>query len=183
MTCIVAIKTKTGVLLAGDSSSVDGQRLIRRANPKLWNVNERLAVATAGSCRGGDLVRTIKWPVFPSVAKVEDSLPRLFRDQWKDEIGNRSTWALVAFDREIFYVGSDASVIRVDAAYSALGAGELPALGALFCFERVDRMEGRPNEPPWIDDARVRATIALDAACEHVEGLRGPYVFAETIAP
>lgn len=183
MTCIVAIKTKTGVLMGADSSSVDGQRLIRRANPKLWNVSPRMAIGTAGNCRGGDLVRTAIWPTLADADDAESTLPRLFRDCWKDEIGNRSTWALVAFDREIFYVGSDASVIRVDAAYSALGSGELPALGALFCFEQVDRMEGRSNEPLRAEDARVRAVVALIAACEHVEGLRDPYVFAETIAP
>jgi 20S proteasome alpha/beta subunit len=186
MTCIVAQKTTTGVLLAAETTFSDGPRLLRRATPKLWNVTPRIAIGTAGSCRCGDLLRGFdKWPE-PGVGPDEFGLAlgRSLRELLKEEIKNHNVWALVAMDREIYYVGSDGSVSRQDAAYSALGSGELVALGALFVLERVRRTEHGPGALPTpTHETKACLITALGAACEHVEGLRGPYTFAETIAP
>lgn len=178
MTCIVAQKTETGVLMAADNSCVDGSRLIRRGTPKLANVDARLVVGVAGRSRIGELaLNSNAWPEREALPAGEylQKLAAFFRELLKNEDRDAPFWALVASDRDIYCVGPNGCVVLVDSDYCAQGSAELVALGALFVLSHVAHTV--PLEP------RTKLTLALNAAAEHVEGIRPPWIFAETRTP
>lgn len=179
MTIIVAQKTETGVMLGADNGMTEGPRIFRRANPKLVTIAEargepRIAVGTAGLVRLGDAVRTMSWPRAADCSLKK--LGEMFRGLLKDEPNDTPFWALVAVDREIFYVGMGGSVTCVDAPYCALGSAEFVALGVLYLwnFDIHDMSAER---------AKNGLQHALKACAEHVEGIRPPWTFVETKAP
>jgi ATP-dependent protease HslVU (ClpYQ) peptidase subunit len=134
-----------------------------------------MAIGTAGSCRMGDSARAAHWPALDDIAADDRALT--LGNAWREIVDNhgdrdRHVWALIAHDRDIYYAGNDGSVICLDASYTALGSGELVALGALWAFERAGAFT------PW-----ERVTKAIEAAAEHVAAIRPPFVVVETRAP
>jgi 20S proteasome alpha/beta subunit len=176
MTCVVAHKTETGVLMAADSLTVGSGTIYPRSSPKLFAPNDRIVVGTSGWVRFGNKIRScMTWPCLdddPSPDLVETRIADGLRALLKDEPADAPFWALIAVDRDIYFGGPNGSAVRVATDYSAIGSGADVALGALFVLQGLS-----------YPGARDRLKMALDAACEHIEGVRGPYVFAETVAP
>lgn len=182
MTCIVAQKTETGVLMGAENTMTENRRMFRKATPKLWRPGEtpRIVAGIAGACRFGNVLRSSTWPENRLLVSDPDEAALVLGDFLRpivDQHSNdkRGAWLLIAIDREIYYVDSDAAVTRVEADYCALGSGEDVAIGALFALSRI--ADALPL------DARTKITIALDATCEHVTAHRPPFHFLETIAP
>jgi 20S proteasome alpha/beta subunit len=191
MTIILAQKTTTGVLMAADCLMVEEPRLFRRANQKLVQVAPRIAVGTAGLARLGNAVRLSSFwettiarhELYEGPNQTEATLFRMFSDLLKDESKDAPFWAIVAVDREIFYVGINGSVTREAASYSALGSGELVALGAMFVLRMLREQTKGGAALPTTEEAADELKTALCATVEHVQAIRPPWVFAETVAP
>jgi 20S proteasome alpha/beta subunit len=189
MTIICAQKTSTGVVLGADNHASDGNRLLRRATPKLCQVSDRVAYGTSGHVRLADMLRDrVARGEFPKpersdpfdVAEYERELGRFFRAFLKDEFfatKESKLWTIVAVDDHIFDVGPDGAVLRVEGKFIATGNVEQLALGALYVFERCRR--DLPNE----EAAKERIQIAMEACSEFGENIRPPWSFVFTKKP
>lgn len=184
MTIICAQKTTTGVLLGADNTSSDGNKLIRRATPKLCQVSSRIAFGTSGHVRLFDALRlSVANGDFPkgqpheSIDEIESEFGKFFRAFLKDEFRaseKGKLWAVVAVDDCIFDVGMDGAVVRVDGRFMATGSGELVALGALYVLNR------RNTKIPTNDVAKVWLQESMEACAEFSESIRPPWSFVST---
>jgi 20S proteasome alpha/beta subunit len=182
MTCIVAQKTTTGIVMGAESGATEGVLSHRKADPKVWNVNEQIAIGFSGSIRHSNVFRRVNLAERLNGIEIEhmaDLLGEIFRpivDPHTTE--KRYGYCLIAVGREIFRLDSETGVIRIECDYSALGGGEEVAIGAMYASTRLDADIGA--ELPDDEEARQRISIALDATCEHVCAHRGPYHFVMT---
>lgn len=194
MTIIIAQKITTGVLVSADNTMSAGSILVRRASPKLSSLGSRVVAGFAGLVRLNNIaqhdvrntspddwnMRAEPGALFPTPRPgetpddYERELGAYFRALMKDEPSDVSFYGLVCLDREIFRVGPKGSVTRVLSAYDAIGLAETVALGAFFAT--------KSDEIPDHREAFRRAEIALEACAEHVEGIRPPWIHAQTIA-
>lgn len=184
MTIICAQKTTTGVLLGADNSSSDGNKLLRRSTPKLCQVSPNIAFGTSGHVRLFDMLRdSVAKASFPmkmacdSIDDVEAELGRFFRAFLKDEFRANEKgklWTLIAVDDQIFDVGMDGAIVRIDGRFMATGSAEHIALGALYIFDRA--RADLPNE----EAAKERIQMAMEACAEFGECIRSPWSFAST---
>lgn len=186
MTIIIAQKTTTGVLLAADNHSSDGQRRTLKATPKLVQVSPRIAYGTSGHTRLANVLRDNldKFPLIfdPDYDEYEIRLARFFREILKDEYPESKMWALVAVDDVIFDIGPDGGLIRVTDPFTATGEAELVALGALVAQRIISKTAGVPNIPDS-KPAHVIVGIALEACAAFIDSIRPPWTFVETKKP
>ncbi len=184
MTIICAQKTTTGVLLGADLHASDGNKLFRRAIPKLVQVSPYVAFGTSGHVRLADMLRaSVKTDQFPtgdpcfSIDEIEAELGEFFRSFMKDEFrANKEgkLWAVVAVRDHIFDVGSDGAVVRVDGRFMATGNVEQLALGALYTINKAC------EELPTEEKAKEWLRMAMEACAEFGECIRPPWTFAST---
>lgn len=190
MTIICAQKTKTGVVLGADNNTSDGNKLIRRAVPKLTRVSDRVVFGSSGHVRLADMLRDeVLSNRFPTpirsnpidIVGVERELGRFFRSFLKEEFRaseKGKLWTIVAVDDQIFDVGQDGAVIRIDGTFLATGNVEQLAIGALYVLNRAYR-----NELPTEEEAKALLQIAMESCAEFGECIRPPWTFMSTKRP
>ncbi len=186
MTIIIAQKTTTGVLLAADNHSHDGQRRTLKATPKLVQISPRVAYGTSGHTRLANILldNLDKWPITIDVAdnytQYERMLARFFREIVKGEYPESKMWALVAVDNVIFDIGPDGGLIRVADPFTTTGEAELVALGALHALGATGQItDALCNR----DIAEMMMTKALNACAAFIDSIRPPWTFVETKKP
>lgn len=190
MTIICAQKTTTGVLLGADNHASDGNRLIRKATPKLYKVSDRVAFGCSGHVRLGDMLRDQnERGEFPnprddadggktkSIFEYEKELGRFFRRFLKDEYfatKESKLWTIVAVDDHIFDIGPDGACVRIDGKFLAMGNVEQVALGSLFTINRACA------DLPTEEKAKEWIQTAMEACQEFGECIRPPWSFVST---
>lgn len=184
MTIIIAQKTTTGVLLAADNHSHDGQRRTLKATPKLVQISPRVAYGTSGHTRLANILldNLDRFPLIfePNYEEYEIRLARFFREIVKGEYPESKMWALVAVDDVIFDIGPDGGLIRVANPFTATGEAELVALGALHALGATGQItDALCNR----DIAEMMMTKALNACAAFIDSIRPPWTFMETKKP
>lgn len=158
--------------MGADNGAHDGDMLMRRSVPKLWNVSEMIAVGVSGEARLNNVLRGAPWPWVSDLepGSVSDaltnSLTPFLQSKFPDK--NRKICALIAVGRYLYHLSPDLCIIPLENSYWALGNAEQVALGALFA---------EPYLAP-----RDRVHLALRAAKQHVSGIQPPWTFVETKA-
>ncbi len=192
MTCIVAVTDGTRVVIGGDSAATGGGQLRLRATRKVFRVGS-YAVGYSTSYRMGQLVRfRTELPDPPHGADADDlerfmvaefvevlrealtaggfakTMRRVLDSGLTEEGQERGGLLLVGVGGQIFEIRQDYQVVRPMAQYSAIGVGDLVALGALRALEERDDLA-----------LQDRARLALEASAEYCSKVRGPFHFVE----
>jgi 20S proteasome alpha/beta subunit len=185
MTCIVAQKTKTGIVMGAESGTVENGLMHRKADPKVWNATDRIVVGVSGHRRLVNAFREFDYGLIARAIEgvSPERIPHLIGKELRPAIDPHTTekrygFCLLAIGKDIFRVDFEVGVLRLHCPYSALGAGEEVAIGALYVLNREYQQFGLPTE----ERAKEWVTTALDAACEHVTAQCPPYSFAMTVA-
>lgn len=177
MTCIVGIRTASGVLMGGDSGGLSGWVRTHRADPKVFTTGDYVIGFTT-SFRMGQVIRYADLPK-PMERDGED-LERFVATDFIDGIRQAlkdAGWAKKENDREdagtflvavrgrLFKVADDYQVGWSLDGYDACGCGWEIAYGALHATQGL-----RP---------KVRLTRALEAAAHHSGGVHPPFTIVK----
>jgi ATP-dependent protease HslVU (ClpYQ) peptidase subunit len=176
MTCIVGLEHGGKVYIAGDSAGVAGDYSIEtRCDEKVF-ANDGLLMGFTSSFRMGQLLR-YALNVPERSAKTDsdmaylvidfiDAVRETFKDHgWMGEDEKRDeggTW-LLGYKSKLYTIHGDFQVAKCADTYAATGCGEHLALGSLHATQNS------------LLTPEQRLTMALDAACYHSAGVRGPY--------
>ena len=180
MTCVLALRTPRGILMASDSIECAGPEAstLRVADAKLFRVAGMLA-GSSGSTRVAQLLRFARLPTAKGTTRdlVRTLVPAIRRAiergghvaPPKDDDGEPSQAAmdgdlLLAVRGSIFRVNSDLSVTSSTREYDAVGVGAAWATGSLYTTRDTKLSPER------------RVTLALEASAEHCALVRGPWV-------
>lgn len=186
VTCIVGYKTPDGsIYIGGDSVGSDGNIVVSRSDAKVFE-NGRFLFGYTSSFRMGQLLRyklnpPVQMPGSDTmrymVTELVDAIRTCFRDggyQKKDHDQEEGGTFLVGYDGELYTIESDYQVGLTHHPYMAVGAGREFAMGAMHAL-----LSG-PNSKTLPTDI---ITAALDAASEHNQYVRRPYVILEQKPP
>lgn len=180
MTCIVAVKTKDGVLMGGDSLGSNGYTGTAYRSPKVFRISPEIVAGYTSSFRMGQLLEHHLTP--PLIGNgdelryaIRELIPRV-RDMFKSHgyahvLNNEESggvW-LLAIRARLFLVQSDYSVLETLYDYDAVGSGQDFAMGAMYALQKT-----RAKNP------RAFLKAALDAASEFAVGVAPPYSFVKT---
>ena len=146
MTCVVGIRGRSGVLLAGDSQFSDWNAKIMAEDPKAFELSEVVAIAYCGSGRLGQIL-TYHMDQLDSPPLGMDEhrwAVRYFIEHLRvvlDATGHLHVWRniehlgasafLLAVRGRLFNVYEDFEVLEHQRIFSALGSGDEVAIGAM----------------------------------------------------
>lgn len=155
MTCVVGIRGKRGVLLAGDSQASSLLTYRQRSDAKVFSLSDILAIAYCGSARLGQILSyelgdhledpplgmdEHYWAVrefIPHLRNVAYNHGQLY-DWFGVESLDQSAF-LFAVRNRLFTIEEDLQVGEHFLVYEALGSGEDVAIGALHAQLGEDR--------------------------------------------
>lgn len=178
MTCIVAVPSRSGVVMGADSAGVAGMDLQVRADAKVFQRGPFLMGFTS-SFRMGQLLRyQLETPEHYEGMSDHEYLATSFVDAvreclaqggWRKKSDERESGGtfLVGYRGRVYAVEGDFQVAEPASGFTACGCGQMIALGALHA------LEGRHMSA----EAKVRR--ALEAAEAFSAGVRGPFVVLE----
>lgn len=193
MTCIVGIRTRDGVTLAGDSAGSSRHTQTIRSDVKTFRlacVGASVAVGICGSYRMSQVMRAHldvpdfsddqdewEWSVRWLVPELRKTLAEHGAQHKEHDVTSIDSGAfLLAVNDRLFHVAGDYQVGEAACGYDATGSGTEVALGALYA-------ELHPVNPAEIlaaDEACTIATIAIKAAEAHTPWVRGPITTIDT---
>lgn len=164
MTCVVAIKEPTQIIMASDSGSIDTDSMfiMKRADQKMIIRDNRFLIGFAGSYSHGQKVLTNYMPP-QNVSMTPSKYMRTdFIDGLKELIDEKTMEAsfLIGYSGELFWIQEDFQVAEITYDYMAIGSGYELALGSLFSTE---------------GSTEFRLTTALRASMEFKAGIRPPF--------
>lgn len=181
MTCIVAVKTETNVVMGADSFFGNYYNYSGKIdNPKIFfNENQinKLLIGVCGSCRCSQILQ-FGWKrsndKYDSPQEymylLINQIRNLLKNEGFAEIKNSQEEGgnfLVAFDSHLFEVQSDYSFLEIGG-HVVIGSGIYLANGSLITS---NKFAFSPQE---------RVTLALEAAAENVTTVRPPFTILET---
>lgn len=192
MTCIVGVRTKSGVVLAGDSVGSNRHTNTHRVDRKTFNLSPEIALGFTSSYRMGQILR---WHV--DLDPITGSMHR-YTDVWewvgkqfipacrtamddhgfmqrKSDVEAGGTFLLAVRDR-LFTVGDDFQVGESEAMFDACGSGEEVALGALYSSMHY------LTTPPGAAVAKTLAMRAIEAAAYLTPYVGGAITYVSTEA-
>jgi ATP-dependent protease HslVU (ClpYQ) peptidase subunit len=180
VTCIVGVKTGSGVLLGGDSLGSNGYSGSSYLAPKVFRLTPEIAAGYTSSFRMGQLLEhNLSVPSLTgderswAISELVPALRETFKQHGYAHIHNNEenggVFLLAVRDR-LFQVQSDYSVLEPRMPYDAVGCGEHFAMGAMHALWK-----------PKLD-ARKFLRAALDAASAFSTGVGPPYNFTSTKA-
>lgn len=197
MTCVVGVRTRTGVLLAGDRqlSWDNGKRFTRDA--KTLELSEIIAVACCGSPRLGQLLQfhmdelddpplgrdEQRWAVrefIPFLREVTEQAGHLTvrHDDAVEGLGDSAF--LMAVRGRLFMVEGDFSVTEHRFGFEALGSGMETAIGAMHAAAVAGRTGEATYEPYTQSRAQAIAEAGVKAATDYTSFVGGQMTTAET---
>lgn len=189
MTLIVAHKTKTGVIMAGDGLSSVGNSSYASGTPKVFTENFRITpigkppttipvlFGHCGNLRGLDLLYDLALEVATSeygfdIYDFTAKIKKCFKEN--DFIKLRESFAstedddiLIAAHGEIYHIDPYFAVFRVVDDFFAIGAGQQYALGAL---RAIGPLQSSPQ---------VKVQIAFDATSYYMKSIGGEITMIE----
>lgn len=196
MTCIVGIEDGDRVVIGADSAAAMGWSIGTRADAKAWAEGSyRMAFGYTSSFRMGQLLRhRLRIPIdktpSPTMLADADKLDGWMATQFIDRVRQvlrKGGYTKVEHEREeggAFLVGVGAHLYGVDSDFQigryargeyAVGCGADIALGALYGIKAADVGHGRS-----VMRAEDRVHLALKAAAEWSNGVRGPFTIVDT---
>lgn len=187
MTLIVAHKTKTGVIMAGDGLSAVGNSSYASGTPKVFSEKFRIVdkppitvfFGHCGNLRGLDLLYDLALEVATSeygfdIYDFTTKIKRCFKEN--DFIKLRESFAsteddeiLIAAHGEIYHIDPYFAVFRVVVDFFAIGAGQHYALGALRSMQL-----GK-----FVSDTRDKINLAFDATSYYMKNIGGEITMLE----
>lgn len=190
MTCIVGLQTEAGVWIGGDSVGVAGYRAQPRADPKVF-INGDLLVGYTGSFRMGQLLRfrldapkhhqgidDYEW----LATEFIDTVRQCFTDfgwQGKEENRDEGGTFLIGYNGKLYSVDADYQVGIPALGYTACGAGDEIALGALYASDpTITAAAGKETPTP-----EARVALALRAAVAFSTVVREPFTILHQEVP
>lgn len=181
MTCLAVWRGRDATIVGTDSQWTEGSQRGTVREGKMWR-NGKWIIAGSGSFRAIQLLRY--GPQFDGSVSINEAESHLvcrwmpeFQKHMKEHGGiveedgeapRCNLWALFVHKRGIIRVSSDFTVLRDPHRYAANGSGEEVALGYLAAQSLSNG-----------SSARRIVRGALEAAEEHIEGVRGPFHFME----
>lgn len=181
MTCTIGFTDGCQVYIASDAATTDdsGSIVIRRGNPKVWNVRvprgPEMLVGFSGNCSEGNFIRYVfRWPKMKTsnfmqylvenvVPEIKKQIKRFFKDQ------SNISWNLliaVQWDGPHLYVLYDNGDVEApNDSFCAIGSASEYAIGALESMIRF-----RVSIDPW-----DMLEEALHICSIHHTSVRGPY--------
>jgi 20S proteasome alpha/beta subunit len=189
MTCVVGVRGRRGVLLAGDTqiSTDTTKRLIKQ--PKTFQLSDLLAIAYCGSGRLGQILTfhleelddpplgrdEERWVVrdfIPFLRDVTEQAGHLHIHHNVEHLGDSAF--LLAVRGRLFSIDSDLGVNEELLAYSSLGSGEDVAIGAMRA------LAGDVDEP--IADSRLEriASAGIRASAQFTNFVGGRITIVKT---
>lgn len=185
MTCIVGVKTTSGVMLGGDTLGVSGYDGTVRADGKVFNLTGQVACGFTSSYRMGQILEhhvtvppfkrgedLFAWAVREFVPAVRDA----FKEHGYTKVDNNresSGAFLLAVRDRLFRVEDDFQVAEAADGFDSCGCGQSYALGAIEALRHQPQFKSKPQEV-------LRGALAI--AAKFSIGVGGPFTFAETTA-
>jgi 20S proteasome alpha/beta subunit len=175
VTCIVAIKTKDAIYMGGDSAGSNFYNTRSRLDPKVFK-NGDFVIGYTSSFRMGQILRHGIELTVPKCNPDEymfslcnDLVTKLSDLKFAKLSENIATGGIfiIGWKNHLYEVASDFQYIKHRDNYTAIGSGDVYALGSLFSTQDID-------------DPIKRITIALDAAVKFSPTVSKPYTFAHT---
>lgn len=172
MTCIVGIKSASGVYLGGDSAVSESDLIQTMVDPKVWKKG-RFIFGYAGTLRVGQLIKyKLKIPPINGreptqymVTGFVDAMRKCLkqagaaREEHKEE--EQDNQFLIGFNGHLFEIDSGYGVCEVADSFIAIGSGTEYALGSLYATK------GKPPE--------ARILKALETADHFSESVGPPF--------
>lgn len=179
MTCIVGIRTDSGVLLGGDLQGTSGLDSIDRVDGKVFNLSPQVAFGFTSSYRMGQILRfhvecplhaedsdEYRWAVTKFIPAVRVAFTEHGYKRKENEVESGGTF-LLAIRARLFKIHSDFQVGERADGFDACGSGEDYALGAFHATATAK-------------DPRKRAEISLAAAARFNVGVGQTSSYVET---
>ncbi len=173
MTCIVAVSKNGNVRMGGDRCASGGGRMQIVKHPKVFKKGDMLFGYTT-SFRFGQIIEYIfEIPEHSEGVSNMEYMVKTFIPSLRECLSNNkytddtskgeSGTMIVGYRGEVFTIFGDWQVFQSDSGYSAVGSGELYALGSLSTTHRQD-LTGMDM-----------VELALNAAAEHANTVCGPF--------
>lgn len=179
MTCIVGIKTPTGVLIGGDTQGSSGWDKRQRIDEKVFLLSRSVGVGFTTSYRMGQILRfhleladisawedEFAWAVKHFVPAARSAFKEHGYQRVEHSREEAGTFLLAVRGR-LFKICDDMQVAESASTFDATGCGENYALGALSVL-------------PETDAPKTRATSALVTAARWSSGVGGQFTLVET---
>jgi ATP-dependent protease HslVU (ClpYQ) peptidase subunit len=172
MTCIVGIKSKTGIYIGGDSAVSTGDLVQTMADPKIWRKGQFI-FGYAGTLRAGQIIKydmsippiNNRLPMEYMVKSFTKSMRKCLkaagaaREEHKEE--ENPNQFLIGFRGHLFEIDEAYGVCEVADEFVAIGSGTEYALGSLHTTKGMATGD--------------RIIRALDAASYFCAGVRPPF--------
>lgn len=178
MTCVVGIEYKRKLYFGADSAASNNDTIDIIDRSKIVS-KPGILIGYCGSFRVGQileyqidystLINKERWLFTDFVEQLREEFEERgvkIHDEHGEGIASASD-LLIGFNKKLYYLQSDYSIIRSKRKYMAIGSGDHLALGALFALEGL------------VADPQKRLRIALRAASEWSPGVAPPFKFFE----
>lgn len=197
MTCIVGVRSHSGVLLAADSQWSEVNIAKQARDPKVVELSDLVSIGYCGSGRLGQILTyhvgisdpplgadEHEWAVVEFVDALRGALEECghLRIESDGDRANLESMGdsnfLLAVRGRLFSVYEDFEVLEHDYVFDAVGSGEEVAVGAM----QAKLPEGtNPTEPVADRLAERIATAGLKAASKHTHYVGGTIRSAATV--
>ncbi len=173
MTCIAGIIDDGNIWIGADSAGVDGYKMTRRSDTKVFSNGPFIMGFTTSFRMGQILQYSFSPPEHPKNCETDEFMRTFFVDSIRKCMKKEGYAAvydgreeggtfLVGYDKRLFEVHDDFQVGESLYTFSACGCGEDIALGSLFSTQNVY-------------DSKSRILLALKASEEFSAGVRSPF--------
>lgn len=179
MSCVVSIIKDDVIYMGGDSLAIDddsNQTLVKDEKVFYKNVplREKMLMGFVGNYRIGNIMKHTFRPPRKTVADLADTyIYGEFLSALKNVVEGEKfeeTSILIGYQKNLYVIEDDFSIVRPLNPYTAIGHGASYALGALSILTKSQTTDYGP----------VRTiTLALDAASEHSAAVKPPYLILE----
>lgn len=172
MTAIVALEYKNHIYMGSDSAASNEIHIDKIDRPKIIE-RKNILIGYSSSFRVGQVIENFF--DFTTIRKSEKYLYTRFiqelryifeengvKDFQNGEVVSGNSDFLVAFNKKLYILQNDFSILRSNCGYAAIGSGAEVAYGALYATQEID-------------DPIKRVTIALEAADRWVPSVAPPF--------
>jgi len=177
MTCIVAIKDKSGVYIGGDSQASSGLDAFQREDPKVFK-KDNMIFGFTRSYRMGQLIQYAMPEIiynttdpfgFLCKAFIPELLKCLKDNNYAKVSDNKASGGtfIIGFQGRIFSIEDDFQVAEPSYPYDSCGCGRPYAIGALHQIINMDL------------STKVKIGLAIETAGEFSNGVGGRVDYVE----
>lgn len=179
MTCIVGLVDGDKIYMGCDSRVSAGSSVLECEHKKIYKVNDKMMIGTAGDVRYANVIRHVFSPpdplenqsnmdylcslFVPKLMKCLDTEKCMEVDKNVGKVPGR---IILTYNGKLYSIARDYCVLE-HPSYYAIGSGGDYALGSLYMTEGIGI------------DPVIRINKALDAACKFDAGCAPPFTILE----